>query len=116
MQMLGDDWAPEGFELWRSSSAGAGDDRAAWELYPESDPTWPWTDGLRHLLECVERGTSPVIRPEHAYHALEIMLAAQSAGADGRARTIASGFPAPDLARLGDVAGPARVHDPRSAA
>ena len=36
-------------------------------------------------------------RPEHAYHALEIMLAAQAAGADGRARAIASDFPAPEL-------------------
>ena len=74
---------------------------AAWELHPESDPTWPWTDGLRHLVECIETGQEPVTRPEHAYHALEIMLAAQAAGADGRAREIASDFPAPDLARLG---------------
>jgi predicted dehydrogenase len=119
LQMLGDDWAPEGYELWRnterSSSAGTGD-AGAWELHPETDPTWPWTDGLRHLVECVETGQEPVIRPEHAYHALEIMLAAQAAGADGRAREIASDFPAPDLARLGEVAAPARVHDPRSAA
>ena len=57
----------------------------------------------------------PVTRPEHAYHALEIMLAAQAAGADGRAREIASDFPAPDLARLGEVGGHDRVHDPRSA-
>jgi predicted dehydrogenase len=119
LQMLGDDWAPEGYELWRNtertSPAGTGD-AGAWELHPETDPTWPWTDGLRHLVECVETGQEPVIRPEHAYHALEIMLAAQAAGADGRAREIASDFPAPDLARLGEVAAPARVHDPRSAA
>ena len=43
------------------------------------------------------------------------MLAAQAAGADGRAREIASDFPAPDLARLGEPAAAARVHDPRSA-
>jgi predicted dehydrogenase len=109
LQMLGDDWAPEGYELWRN-------DKAAWELHPESDPTWPWTDGLRHLVECLETGEEPLTRPEHAYHALEIMLAAQAAGADGRAREIASDFPAPDLARLGEVGGQARVHDPRSAA
>jgi len=119
LQMLGDDWAPEGYELWRNtqrtSSAGTGD-AAAWELHPEPDPAWPWTDGLRHLVDCVETGQEPVTRPEHAYHALEIMLAAQAAGADGRAREIASDFPAPELARLGDAAGPARVHDPRSAA
>jgi hypothetical protein len=99
----------------RTSSAGTGD-AAAWELHPEPDPAWPWTDGLRHLVDCVETGQEPVTRPEHAYHALEIMLAAQAAGADGRAREIASDFPAPELARLGDAAGPARVHDPRSAA
>ena len=108
LQMLGDDWAPEGYELWRN-------DKAAWEVYPESDPTWPWTDGLRHLVECLENGVEPVTRPEHAYHALEIMLAAQAAGADGRAREITSDFPAPDLARLGEVGGHQRVHDPRSA-
>jgi hypothetical protein len=44
------------------------------------------------------------------------MLAAQAAGADGRAREISSDFPAPDLARLGgDEAHSVRVHDPRSA-
>ena len=81
LQMLGDDWAPEGYELWRN-------DRAVWEVHPETEPAWPWTDGLRHLVECVETGAAPVTRPEHAYHALEIMLAAQAAGADGLAREI----------------------------
>ncbi len=119
LQMLGDDWAPEGYELWRNdtqrtSSAGTGE--AHWELHPEPDPTWTWTDGLRHLVDCIETGQEPVTRPEHAYHALEIMLAAQAAGSDGRARAIASEFPAPDLARLGAAGGLARVHDPRSAA
>ena len=66
-------------------------------------------------MECLETGAQPVTRPEHAYHALEIALAAQAAGADGRAREISSDFPEPDLARLGDVGGHARVHDPRSA-
>ena len=56
-----------------------------------------------------------MIRPEHAYHALEIMLAAKAAAADGRAREIASGFPPPDLAALATPSGGRRVHDPRSA-
>jgi predicted dehydrogenase len=111
LQMLGDDWAPEGFELWRN-------DAGTWEIHPEADPHWPWTDGLRHLVECIETGARPVIRPEHAYHALEIMLAAQAAGADGRAREITSDFPAPELDRLAAADGGDghRVHDPRSAA
>jgi hypothetical protein len=44
------------------------------------------------------------------------MLAAQAAGRDGRARSIASDFPAPALERLGAPDRDARrVHDPRSA-
>jgi predicted dehydrogenase len=86
IQLLGDDWAPEGWELWRN-------DEGAWRVHPESEPDWQWTVGLRHLVDCVETGRPTITRPEHAYHALEIMLAAQAAGRDGVARTIESGFP-----------------------
>jgi predicted dehydrogenase len=88
IQLLGDDWAPEGWELWRNGEG-------AWRVHPESDPHWQWTEGLRHLVDCVESGRPTVTRPEHAYHALEIMLAAQAAGRDGATRTIESGFPDP---------------------
>ncbi len=88
VQLLGDDWAPEGWELWRNSDG-------AWHVFPEPDPHWQWTEGLRHLVDCVEAGRPTVTRPEHAYHALEVMLAAQAAGRDGVARTIESGFPDP---------------------
>jgi len=88
IQLLGDDWAPEGWELWRN-------DEGAWRVHPESDPHWQWTEGLRHLVDCVESGRPTVTRPEHAYHALETMLAAQAAGRDGATRTIESGFPDP---------------------
>jgi predicted dehydrogenase len=88
IQLIGDDWAPEGWELWRNADG-------AWRVFPESDPQWQWTVGLRHLVDCVETGRPTVTRPEHAYHALEIMLAAQAAGRDGVARQIESGFPDP---------------------
>ena len=88
IQLLGDDWAPEGWELWRNADG-------AWHLFPEADPQWQWTEGLRHLVDCVETGRPTVTRPEHAYHALEIMLAAKAAGRDGVARRIESGFPDP---------------------
>jgi predicted dehydrogenase len=107
LQLLGDDWAPEGYELWRNSSG-------SWELFPESDPGWQWTEGLRHLVDCIEQDREPVVRPEHAYHALEIMLAAKAAAQDGRAREITSDFPAPVYSTADLRLDRRRVHDPRS--
>jgi len=108
IQLLGDDWAPEGWELWRN-------DEASWRLFPESDSHWHWTDGLRHLVDCVETGRAPITRPEHAYHALEVMLAAQAAGRDGVARPIESDFPDPiyDEAWV-DAEAERHAHDRRS--
>jgi predicted dehydrogenase len=85
IQMLGDDWAPEGIEQFNPK-------RGSWESFDMGDRHWPWTDGLRHMVECIQTGARPIIRPEHARHALEIMLAAQAAGADGRAREIKTTF------------------------
>jgi predicted dehydrogenase len=107
-QLMGDDWAPEGLEVWRN-------DRGVWEIHPETDPSWPWTYGLRHLVDCIEAGTETVTRPEHAYHALEVMLAAQAAGRDGRAREVTSPFPLPDWDAVAPRADDhRRTHDPRS--
>ena len=110
-QLLGDDWAPEGLEVWRN-------DRGYWEIHPETDPAWPWTIGLRHLVDCIERERPTITRPEHAYHALEVMLAAQAAGRDGRAREISSPFPTPewdDATAIDEAEASRRAHDPRSA-
>ncbi|MFD7754525.1 Gfo/Idh/MocA family protein [Streptomyces sp. NPDC059757] len=108
MQLMGDDWAPNGFEQWTN-------DRGSWEIVGETDPQWPWTDGLRHLVECVEKGIRTVTRPEHAFHALEVMLAAKRSSEEGRVVEIHSTFPdfaygAPAAAD-GDRRG---EHDPRS--
>jgi len=108
LQMMGDDWAPQGLELWRRESG-------VWEIIPESDPTWPWTDGLRHLVDCIERDVAPVNRPEHAYHVLEVALAAMRSSAEGRVIEIESGFPELDYGSLPpDEADERRVHDPRT--
>jgi len=90
IQMLGDDWAPEGFELYTREIG-------AWQIHDVGDRNWPWTDGLRQLVECAQNGTQPINKPEHAYHALEIMLAAQAAGKDGKERDIKSTIPELDL-------------------
>lgn len=86
IQMLGDDWDPDGYELWQNEAG-------AWQLFEETDPNWPWTDGIRHLVECIRNGERPIIRPEHAYHVIEIIEKARLAGQDGQARTIESNFP-----------------------
>ncbi len=108
LQLLGDDWAPEGFEQWSNS-------RGSWEVVPESDPQWPWTDGLRHLVDAADRDLLTVTRPEHSYHALEVMLAAKRSAEEGRVISIESEFPALDYSGWSFSADDARrKHDPRS--
>jgi predicted dehydrogenase len=92
IQMMGDDWHPRGYELWQN-------DVGAWQVFEDTDSYWPWTDGLRHLVECINRGARPIITPEHGYHALEIMLKAQEAGRDGQSKEIESTFTLPDFSR-----------------
>jgi predicted dehydrogenase len=108
MNMFGDDWAPNGFEQWRNEAG-------CWEVFPETAPNWPWTYGLVHLVDCIERGTPTVTRPEHAYHVLEIILAATRSSNERRAIDITSDFPAPDYSELAVDAPSARHrHDPGS--
>ena len=90
IQMMGDDWAPEGFELWRNEAGH-------WEIHGETDTHWQWTEGLRHLVDCIREDRTPIHTPEHVYHALEIMLAAEAAGRDGQARELTTTFPPLEL-------------------
>ena len=107
IQLLGDDWAPQGFEVWRN-------DVGAWQVFYETDPFWPWTDGLRHAVECIERQTPPVCTPEHAFHVLDIVTKAREAARDGKARTIESSFTAPSFSSApSSVPAAHLVHDPR---
>jgi predicted dehydrogenase len=104
IQMLGDDWDPDGHEMWQNSAG-------AWQCFKETDADWPWTDGLRHAVECIRTGASPRATPEHALHVLEIMLAAQTSAREGRVQPIQSTF-APLSFEPSASAEPAhRVHD-----
>ena len=107
IQMLGDDWAPEGYELWQNSVG-------AWQKYYETDPHWQWTEGLRHLVECIQKGEQPAVTAEHAFHVLEIMLAAQASGRTGQAQNIESTF-SPDKRKTTalHVEPGHRIHDRR---
>jgi predicted dehydrogenase len=105
LQLMGDDWAPDGYELWRNEAG-------AWQVFGETNPHWQWTAGLAHLVNCLLHRERPAVRPEHAYHVLEIMLAAQKAGRTGRAQAIRSRFKLPSLladARKGAAAH--RIHN-----
>jgi predicted dehydrogenase len=105
IQMLGEDWAPKGYELWQNSAG-------AWQVYEGADSGWTWTDGLRHTVECIRDGTPPLIRPEHAYHVLEIMLKAQESARDGQAKPIESTFPPLRLSEAREALPAHRRHDP----
>jgi predicted dehydrogenase len=107
IQMLGDDWAPEGYELWQNSVG-------AWQTYYETDPHWQWTAGLPHLVECIRNQEKPQITPEHAYHVLEIMLAAQISGRTGQAQEIKSTFALKsESGGAREAEAGHRIHDPR---
>lgn len=104
LNLLGDDWDPDGFELWQNSAG-------CWQVFKETQPEWPWTDGLRHLVECLLTGASPQVAPEHALHVLEVMLEAQNAARDGQARPIETTFAPPVFEAAGPAIEPHRVHD-----
>lgn len=105
LQMVGDDWAPQGYELWQNRAG-------CWQLY-EDTSRWPWYDGVRHLVECIEHGTPPLVTPEHAYHVLEIMLKTMESGRTGQALAIDSTFVPPRFDVAADVGKDAHlVHDP----
>ena len=100
----GDDWDPDGYELWQNSVG-------CWQCFKETRPDWPWTDGLRHLVECLQGRDRLQVTPEHAIHVLEVMLQAQAAGRDGRTRGIESTFKPPVFAEAAEGPVAHRVHD-----
>jgi predicted dehydrogenase len=104
IQMIGEDWAPRGYELWQNKAG-------CWQVFEES--SWHWADGARHMIDCIEQGTKPVVTPEHAFHVLEIMLATMESGRTGRAIPIESTFEPPRFDPT-DGTRPAThlIHDP----
>jgi predicted dehydrogenase len=104
IQMLGDDWDPEGYELWQN-------ELGAWQVYKETDPGWLWTDGLRHIVACIREGKAPLLAPEQAYHVLEVMVKAGESGRDGQVKTIDSAFPPPGFAIDLDIGQVHLAHD-----
>jgi len=82
------------------------------QIFKETDPYWPWTDGLKHIVECIQQNVRPIITSKHAYHVLEIMLMAQESSRDGQAGPMETTFMPPVFADE-RVSTPVHlIHDP----
>jgi predicted dehydrogenase len=105
LQMIGDDWAPRGYELWQNNAG-------CWKVYADTGG-YSWTEGIRHMIESIESGIPPKITPEHAYHVLEIMVKTMESGNTGRALEIESTFTPPEFPDAPILGADAHLaHDP----
>ena len=101
--LLGDDWGPRGFEVWRNEAG-------RWEEYEPVEPTWLWADGLREAVSAIREGRAPLADPAHDLHLLDVIDAARLAARERAAVPVASTFGPLDLA-LELPSGAHDVHD-----
>jgi predicted dehydrogenase len=91
LNLLGDDWAPSGHELWTEAQG--------WTTYPATH-AWQWADGIRPVVEWIRHGVRTFVQAEHALHVLEIMCQAKASGDDGQTRTLQTTFDSDALDEL----------------
>jgi predicted dehydrogenase len=68
--LLGDDWDPRGFEIWRNQAG-------RWEEYEPIEPTWLWADGLSELIAALREQRRPLAEISHDVHLIEVLDAAE---------------------------------------
>ena len=88
--LLGDDWDPRGFEIWRNEAG-------CWEEYEPVEGTWAWTDGLTEAVTALLEGRRPLAEITHELHLLEVIEAAATSAKEGRWAPINSRFRELDL-------------------
>lgn len=88
--LLGDDWDPTGFELWRN-------ERGCWELFEPLDSTWLWAEGLRELVMAIVEQRTPLAHPDQDLHLLEVLDAARLSAHKGMPVEVHSRHALPDL-------------------
>jgi predicted dehydrogenase len=88
--LLGDDWDPRGFEIWRNKSG-------CWEEYEPVEGTWTWTDGLTEVVTAMFEGRQPLAEITHDLHLLEVIEAAAISARKGQWARVASRFRELDL-------------------
>ena len=101
--LLGDDWDPQGFELWRNESG-------CWEQYEPIEPTWLWADGLAEMVTVLQQGGTPLYSIEQDLHLLEVIEACGKSAKEKRAITVHSRFRPIDL-RLEERKDRHHLHD-----
>lgn len=101
--LLGDDWDPRGFEIWRNSAA-------CWEEFEALDPTWLWADGLAEMVNALREQRQPLHSTEQDIHLLEVIEASSIAAREKRAITVQSRFHSLDL-RLQERRDRHHLHD-----
>jgi predicted dehydrogenase len=88
--LLGDDWDPRGFEVWRNEDG-------SWDEHDAIEPTWLWADGLREVLVCIRDGRPPLASLEHDLHLLDVIAAARESVDDRAPIPVDSSFTPLDL-------------------
>lgn len=101
--LLGDDWDPRGFEIWRNSAG-------CWEEFEPIDPTWLWADGLAEMVNALREKRQPLHSLEHDLHLLEVIEASSKAAKEKRAVAVQSRFAPLDL-RLEEGQDRHHLHD-----
>jgi predicted dehydrogenase len=88
VNMLGFDWEPKGVEVWTESSE-------RWETRCEDQEGYRWQSGGSYVARCLATGEDSLMTAEHAFHVMEIMLAAHESSRTGRRVETGSRFPWP---------------------
>jgi predicted dehydrogenase len=101
--LLGDDWDPRGFEIWRNSAG-------CWEEFEPIDPTWLWADGLAELVRALHEDRQPLHCPDQDLHLLEVIEVSRQAAREKRAIAVNSRFTPLDL-RLEERQDRQHLHD-----
>jgi predicted dehydrogenase len=101
--LLGDDWDPAGFEIWRAA-------HGRWEQYDSLDPTWHWSDGLNEVVAAIRQERAPLVDLDHDVHVLDVIAAARRAASERIPVAVESEFGPLELSLKLDPAA-ARRHD-----
>jgi len=88
--LLGDDWDPQGIELWREATG-------TWELIDPPDSTWLWADGLREGVLAAAGVRAPLAQAAQDLHLLDVIDAARTSARERAWVSVASAFQPSDL-------------------